>query len=123
MHYSCHRQLLEEMAMLKTMSPTNKEDTEELTTRLEILQEYTKQLEKEIEQLRAMLHHHYQQPLLAADGSLSLPRDLIGSEEDDIDAIVRAMMDAFPTGQGPGNYVLYVCMFVCPRHKPFPPKN
>lgn len=99
--------------MLRTISPTNKADTEELTTRLEILQEYTKQLEKEIEQLRAMLHHHRQQPLLTAGSILPSARDhiTIGSEENDIDAIVKLMMEAFPTGQEPG-----VCII---KHKPF----
>ena len=111
---SCNRQLSKEMAMLRTTSPTNKEDTEELSTRLEILQEYARQLEKEIEQLREMLHQQYQQPLVvAASSSVSSARDLItiGSEETDIDALMKLMMEAFPTGQEPGVFV-YTCLLI-----------
>jgi len=90
--------------MLRTMSPTNKEDTEELTTRIEILQEYNKRLEKEIEQLRTMVHQPQQQPSMAGSSSLLSAKDLttIGSEENDIDALVKMMMETFPTGQEPG---------------------
>ena len=80
---------------------------EELAAKLEIMQEYTKRLEDEINRLRMLLEQQQQQqqrPPSSVSGSISA-RDLnmmIGSEENEIDLLVQQMLQAFPSGQEPG---------------------
>ena len=87
---------------------SNQDGNEELVAQLDIKQEYTKRLEDEINQLRALLeqqqHYHHQLPASSISGSVSA-RDfniLTGSEDNEIDLLVQQMMQAFPTGQEPG---------------------
>ena len=104
-----YRQLLEEIASMRTMAPAggSQEANEELTAKLEITQEYTKRLEGEINRLRILLEqqqHVQQRPPSSISGSIS-PRDFIGSEENEIDLLVQQMLQAFPTGQEPGKSI------------------
>ena len=110
MALSCnYRQLSEEIALLKKMgADSTQEGNEELTAKLEIMQEYTKRLEEEINRLRVLLeqqqHHSLQpRPPSSISGSVSA-RDFIGSEENEIDLLVQQMVQAFPTGQEPGKW-------------------
>lgn len=93
------------MALLRKMAPTEKENNEELTAKLEIMEEYTKRLEGEINQLRMLLEQQQllqqQRPPSSISGSISA-RDLTGFEENEIDLLVQQMLQAFPTGQEPG---------------------
>lgn len=97
------------MASLKMMEPgSNQDGNEELTAKLEIMQEYTKRLEDEINRLRLLLEQQQHQSLLhqrppsSVSGSIRSARDYIGSEENEIDLLVQQMLQAFPTGQEPG---------------------
>ena len=97
--------------MLRTMASSQQQQeggSEELTARLQIMQEYTKRLEDEINQLRLLLEQQQQlqRPSSSISGSVS-PRELTstGSEENEIDLLVQQMIQAFPTGQEPGNFL------------------
>ena len=100
-----YRCLSEEMALLRKTVPTDQGNSEELTAKLEIMEEYTKRLEGEINQLRMLLQQQQlqqQQPPSSVSGLSISVRDLTGFEENEIDLLVQQMLQAFPTGQEPG---------------------
>lgn len=92
------------MATLRTMASTHQEEgSEELTAKLEIMQEYTKRLEDEINRLRMLLGQQQQRPPSSFSTSGSARElSMTGSEENEIDLLVQQMLQAFPTGQEPG---------------------